>query len=288
MTVNKSDVAANRNALNLPRRMERLPMTRYQRSIFFIIATAWLFDSMDLGMMTFILAPISKTFSLSPAQTGFMGSASLAGMALGASIAGMVADRIGRKAVFQYSMIMWGIAAFLCAIAPTYGFMLVMRFILGFGMGAEFPVAQAMLSEFIPAKERGKYIALLEGFFPLGFILAGIVSLLLVSTAGWRVVFLATGIPAIYVLVIRRKVPEPPRWYEARGRMEEAETTMRFVEGKVENAYGKPLPEPTLQGVADETATGGFYCGSSLPINTRDGRSWFGSCGSSPCSATTA
>ncbi len=258
MTVNKSDVAANRNALNLPRRMERLPMTRYQRSIFFIIATAWLFDSMDLGMMTFILAPISKTFSLSPAQTGFMGSASLAGMALGASIAGMVADRIGRKAVFQYSMIMWGIAAFLCAIAPTYGFMLVMRFILGFGMGAEFPVAQAMLSEFIPAKERGKYIALLEGFFPLGFILAGIVSLLLVSTAGWRVVFLATGIPAIYVLVIRRKVPEPPRWYEARGRMEEAETTMRFVEGKVENAYGKPLPEPTLQGVADETATGGF------------------------------
>ena len=258
MTVNKSDVAANRKGLNLPQRMERLPLTRYQRSIFLIIATAWLFDSMDLAMMTFILAPISKTFALTPAKTGFLGSASLAGMALGASIAGIIADRIGRKAVFQYSMIMWGGAAILCAVSPSYGFLLVMRFILGFGMGAEFPIAQSMLSEFMPANARGKYIALLEGFLPLGFILAGIVALALVPVAGWRVVFLATGIPAIYVLVIRRKVPEPPRWYEARGRMEEAESTMRFIEGKVEKAYGKPLPEPTLQGVADETATGGF------------------------------
>ena len=258
MTVNKSDVAANRKGLNLPQRMERLPLTRYQRSIFLIIATAWLFDSMDLAMMTFILAPISKTFALTPAKTGLLGSASLAGMALGASIAGIIADRIGRKAVFQYSMIMWGGAAILCAVSPSYGFLLCMRFILGFGMGAESPIAQSMISEFMPANARGKYIALLEGFWPLGFILAGIVALALIPVAGWRVVFLATGIPAIYVLVIRRKVPEPPRWYEARGRMEEAESTMRFIEGKVEEAYGKPLPEPTLQGVADETAKGGF------------------------------
>ena len=128
-------------------------------------------------MMTFILAPISKTFTLTPAKTGFLGSASLAGMALGASFAGIIADRIGRKAVFQYSMIMWGGAAILCAVSPSYGFLLCMRFILGFGMGAEFPIAQSMISEFMPANARGKYIALLEGFWPLGFILAGVVAL---------------------------------------------------------------------------------------------------------------
>jgi MFS transporter, putative metabolite:H+ symporter len=128
-------------ALNLPQRMERLPLTRYQKIIFLIIATAWLFDSMDLALMTFVLAPISKAFSLTSIQTGFLGSASLAGMALGAALAGMLADRVGRKIVFQWSMVVWGSAALLCAVAPDYNFLLAARFILGFGMGAEFPIA---------------------------------------------------------------------------------------------------------------------------------------------------
>ena len=205
------------NGLNLPQRMERLPLTNYQRKIFLIIATAWLFDSMDLAMMTFLLAPISNTFSLTPGQTGFLGSASLAGMAFGAVLAGILADRFGRKAVFQVSMIIWGAAAIMCSVAWSYDSLLIFRFILGFGMGAEFPIAQSMISEIIPAPYRGKYIALLEGFWPLGFIVAGVVAYLLVPVGGWRPVFLITGLPAIYVLVIRRQVPESPRWYESRG-----------------------------------------------------------------------
>jgi putative MFS transporter len=251
-------VASDTRALNLPQRMERLPLTSYQRKIFLIIATAWLFDSMDLAMMTFVLAPIAKAFTLSPAQTGFLGSASLAGMALGASLAGMLADRIGRKAVFQWSMVVWGLAALLCAVAPDYTFLLAARFILGFGMGAEFPIAQSMVSEIIPAHSRGKYIALLEGFWPLGFILAGIVALLVVPLGGWRWVFVCTGLPAAYVLVIRRKVPESPRWYEAKGHMKEAEATMEYVETQVEKAYGKPLPAPLANGIPDEVDQGRF------------------------------
>ncbi|MGC8657598.1 MAG: MFS transporter [Desulfomonilaceae bacterium] len=246
------------NGLNLPQRMERLPLTNYQRMIFLIIATAWLFDSMDLAMMTFLLAPISKSFSLTPGQTGLLGSASLAGMAFGAVLAGIFADRFGRKMVFQTSMIIWGLAAILCSISWNYDSLLVFRFILGFGMGAEFPIAQSMVSEIIPAPCRGKYIALLEGFWPLGFILAGVVSFLLVPVGGWRPVFLVTGLPAIYVLVIRRKVPESPRWYESRGFLQDAEKTIQHIEAQVEKAYGKPLPEPAQCGFSDEIAKGGF------------------------------
>ena len=246
------------NGLNLPQRMERLPLTNYQRSIFLIIATAWLFDSMDLAMMTFLLAPISKAFSLTPGQTGFLGSASLAGMAFGAVFAGILADRFGRKTVFQTSMIVWGGAAILCSLAWSYDSLLLFRFILGIGMGAEFPIAQSIVSEIIPAPCRGKYIALLEGFWPLGFILAGVVSFLLVPVAGWRPVFLITGLPAIYVLIIRRKVPESPRWYESRGYLDEAEKTIQYIERQVEKAYGRPLPEPAECGYADEVAKGGF------------------------------
>ena len=258
MTMNSSSAAVTGKGLNLPQRMERLPLTRYQHKTFLIIATAWLFDSMYLGIMTFVLAPISKTFALTQAQAGFMGSSSLAGMAVGASLAGMLADRIGRRPVFQASMIMWGLAALLCAIAPSYTFLLWARFILGFGMGAEFPIAQSMVSETIPSKYRGKYMCLLEGFFPLGFILAGIMSYFLIPVGGWRLVFFISSIPAVYVLIIRRQVPESPRWYEARGLIAEAEKTMRFIEDKVQKAYGKPLPEPALDGVADEVAKGGF------------------------------
>lgn len=190
LTTGAGTLDVTRKALNLPQRMERLPLTNYQRVTFLIIATAWLFDSMDLAMMTFLLAPISNTFNLTPAQTGFLGSASLAGMALGAALAGILADRIGRKAVFQVSMIVWGGAALLCAVTWSYDSLLAARFILGFGMGAEFPIAQSMVSELIPAPQRGKYIAFLEGFWPLGFIVAGLVALVLVPVGGWRVVFL--------------------------------------------------------------------------------------------------
>ena len=258
MSAMKSTEVSAIKALNLPQRMERLPLTGYQKTIFLIIATAWLFDSMDLALMTFVLAPISATFKLTAVQTGLLGSASLAGMALGAALAGMLADRVGRKVVFQWSMVVWGGSAILCAIAPDYTFLLAARFILGFGMGAEFPIAQSMVSEIIPAPQRGKYIALLEGFWPLGFILAGVVSLLVVPIGGWRWVFVASGLPAIYVMVIRRKVPESPRWYESQRHMEKAEETMTLIEQRVEKAYGKPLPPPVQNGIPDEIGQGKF------------------------------
>lgn len=253
-----SAVGVGARALNLPQRMERLPLTRYQRIIFLIIATAWLFDSMDLAMMTFVLAPISTDFKLSAAQSGFLGSASLAGMVFGAGLAGMLADRIGRKLVFQSSMIIWGASSLLCAFAPGLSALVVFRFFLGFGMGAEFPIGQSLVSEFIPANQRGKYVALLEGFWPIGFIVAGVIALVLVPLGGWRWVFIAEGLPAIWLLVIRRRVPESPRWLEARGRVDEAEATMSMMEAKVEKAYGKPLPAPAKSGPADEVAKGGF------------------------------
>jgi len=107
-------------------------------------------------------------------------------MAAGAAIAGMLADRIGRKVVFQSSMAVWGIASILCACAWNLPSLMVFRFILGFGMAAEFPIAQSLVSEFIPAKQRGRYVALLEGFWPIGFICAGVLALVLLPVFGWR------------------------------------------------------------------------------------------------------
>ncbi len=105
-------VAATANSrATIGSRLERLPMTGYQRRLFAIIATAWFFDSMDLGIMTFVLGSIKTEFGLTAMQTGLLASSSFLGMFLGAATAGMLADKFGRKPVFQLSMIFWGVGS---------------------------------------------------------------------------------------------------------------------------------------------------------------------------------
>ncbi|MCY1282131.1 putative niacin/nicotinamide transporter NaiP [compost metagenome] len=223
-------------------RLERLPMTGYQRSLFGIIATAWFFDSMDLGLMTFVLGSIKAEFGLSAAQAGLLASSSFLGMFLGAAIAGLLADRFGRKPVFQVSMIFWGVGSLMCGLADSVTSLMIYRVLLGFGMGMEFPIGLSMVSEIVPAKSRGKYVAILEGFWPIGFIAAGALTYLLLPVIGWRGIFIALAVPAVFVFVVRRMVPESPRWLEDVGRKSEADTVMAGIEQRVERASGRPLP----------------------------------------------
>ncbi|MDN5345341.1 MAG: transporter, putative metabolite:H+ symporter [Clostridia bacterium] len=240
--------------VGIPQRLERLPLTGYQNIIFGIIATAWFFDSMDLGMLTFVLGSLKTYFNLNTAQAGLLSSMSFLGMFLGAAVAGMLADRFGRKLVFQWSMVLWGTASILCAFAGNVQSLMLYRVLLGFGMGMEFPIGQSLVSEFIPAQHRGRYIALLEGFWPIGFIGAGILAYILLPMGGWRWVFIAEGIPAIFVLIIRRIVPESPRWLEDAGRYAEADRVMTMIENKVrEHLGGKELPAPVAGIVSSAT-----------------------------------
>lgn len=227
-------------------RLERLPMTGYQRMIFVIIATAWLFDSIDLGSLTFLLGSIRTEFGLTTAQAGLLSSMSFIGMFLGAAIAGMAADRLGRKLVFQISMIFWGLGSVWCAYAPTAEILGYARFLLGFGMGMEFPVALAIVSEFLPALKRGRYLAILEGFWPIGFIVAGLLSFFFLTYFDWRTMFLFQAVPAVFLFVIRIFVPESPRWLADRGKLDEAEKVMGQIEANVAKRLpsGQKLAEP--------------------------------------------
>lgn len=235
-------------------RLERLPMTGYQRSLFGIIATAWFFDSMDLGLMTFVLGSIKAEFGLSAAQAGLLASSSFLGMFLGAAIAGLLADRFGRKPVFQVSMIFWGVGSLMCGLADSVTSLMIYRVLLGFGMGMEFPIGLSMVSEIVPAKSRGRYVAILEGFWPIGFIVAGALTYLLLPVIGWRGIFIALAVPAVFVFVVRRMVPESPRWLEDVGRKSEADTVMAGIEQRVERAWGRALP-----------AVATTFCGTLAP-----------------------
>ena len=237
--------AARGSDVMIAARLERLPMTQFQRNIFLIIATAWFFDSIDLGSLTFLLGSIKTEFGLSTAQAGLLSSMSFIGMFLGAAISGMLADRFGRKLVFQVSMIFWGLGSAWCAYAPDATTLGYARLLLGFGMGMEFPVALAIVSEFLPTAKRGRYLAIMEGFWPLGFIAAGCLSYVLLSAFDWRQSSWHRLCRPCSCSSSGSSCPSRPRWLADRGRHEEANRVMEDIEAKVSaRVQGHSLPEP--------------------------------------------
>ena len=146
-------------------RLEALPVGSFQYKLLMVTGLGWLFDSMDTGLIAFVLPVLTKDWGLSPAQAGWIGSIGLIGMALGAVLAGTVADRIGRKKVFTITVLLYSISTGLCALAWSYESLLVFRFLVGFGLGGELPVAATLMSEYAPSHLRGRFIVLLESFW---------------------------------------------------------------------------------------------------------------------------
>lgn len=229
---------------NIPARLERLPMTGYQRKLFAIIATAWLADQVDVALLTFLLGSIIVTFHLTAIEAGALASMTFAGQLIGNILAGTASDRFGRKVTFQVTMIVWGVASFLAASAWGLVSLMVFRLFIGIGVGGEAPVAQAMLSEFMPAAVRGRYIAFMEGFWAVGYICSGLISLWILPHFGWRWVFVAVGLLSLAVFLVRRQVPESPRWLADQGRFDDADEVMTQFENRVQRGSKMPLPRP--------------------------------------------
>jgi putative MFS transporter len=170
-------------------------------------------------------------------------------MCIGAGVAGMTADRFGRMSVFQVSMLFWGVGSVLCGLSQGIPMLMVARAVVGFGMGMEFPIAMALASELAPKEHRGRTLAILEGFWPLGFIAAGYIAKGMVPAFGWRSVFIVEGLPALFLFVVRRAIPELPRWLADHGDFVEAEETMEAIEARVGErlrAKGRSLPPPVI------------------------------------------
>jgi putative MFS transporter len=228
-------------------------MSGYQRRIFAIIASAWLVDQIDVALLTFLLGSIVVAFGLTPTEAGQLAAMTFAGQLVGNILAGTASDRFGRKAVFQVTMVVWGLASLAAAAAWSLPVLMACRFLIGVGVGGEAPVAQAMVSEIVPASVRGKYIAIMEGFWAVGYVLSGAISFFVLPYLGWRWAFVVVGLLSLVVLAVRRSMPESPRWLAEAGRGAEADAVMATMERAVERATGRPLP-PVAPGLAAAAA----------------------------------
>jgi putative MFS transporter len=237
----------------LPRaaRLDRLPFTREHGRLVAGSGLGWALDAMDVGLISFVMAALAKQWELSPTQLSWIGSIGFVGMALGATLGGLLADRYGRRQVFALTLLVFGVATGAAALAWSVGALLVFRFLIGLGLGAELPVASTLVSEFAPARLRGRIVVALEAFWAVGWTLAALIGYLVVprSHDGWRWALALGAVPAVYAVVIRRGLPESVRFLELRGRIDEAEAAVR----RFESAAGvDPVPSPPPAPVARE------------------------------------
>lgn len=216
--------------MTLTERLETLPVSKFHYLLLASAGLGWMFDSMDTGIISFVLPVLMKAWKLSPQQVGTIGSIGLVGMAIGAILSGTIADLIGRKKVFASTLIIYSFATGLCALSWNYESLLFFRFLVGFGLGGQLPVAVTLMSEFSPAKHRGKFLVLLESFWAIGWLLAALVSYVIIPRFGWQAAFYIGALPALYVFYLWKSIPESPRYLASKGKLAQAEAIVKTIE----------------------------------------------------------
>jgi putative MFS transporter len=206
----------------------------------------WAADAAEILLLAFALPAISTDFGLSRAAGGLLVTSTFLGMLVGAWFWGLVADRVGRRAGFQLTVLMFAVFGTLSALAPDPSTLIVLRALTGFGLGGALPLDFALYAEYLPSRNRGRNLVLLESFWALGTVAAAGLALLLVPTVGWRPLLASSALAAALVFWIRRQVPESPRYLAASGRLAEA----RRVLVQVAEANRQPLPAGELKAAA--------------------------------------
>ncbi len=237
--------------MGLIQRLERIPVGRFHYELLIITGLGWMFDAMDTGIIAFVLPTLAKAWSLTTQEMGLIGSMGLVGMAVGAIFAGELADRFGRKRMFMATLVLYSVATGLCSVAWSFSSLLVFRFLVGFGLGGQLPVAVTLVTEYAPPAVRGRFIVLLESFWGVGWLLAALISYFVIPAFGWHAAFLLGALPALYVFHIFRWIPESVRYLLNKGRTAEAEAIVR----RIEDSCGMSAPVSAVSEAEAEEET---------------------------------
>jgi putative MFS transporter len=208
-------------------------LSREQYRILWIARVSWMFVAMEIILASFTLPYFIRALSLSGLEAGFLASAVLIGDIVGAAIFGRVSDQIGRRPVFQISLLWYSIFTALTSLARGFWDILILRILAGIGLGGMLVVDPTLLSEFLPRRVRGRLMVSLDLFWPVGSFIALALSYLFLELGGgnWRGLFLAAAFPAITVAFFRLYVPESPFYLAKRGRLDKASEVINRLTG---------------------------------------------------------
>jgi MFS family permease len=219
-------------------RLDRLPWSRWHWRVVIALGVAWVLDGLEVTLVGSVGGVLerSDTLALTAGQVGWAGSVYVAGAVLGALAFGRMADRLGRKRLFLLTLLVYMAATVATAFSTGFASFALCRFVTGIGIGGEYAAINSAIDELIPARVRGRVNLAINGSFWLGAALGAVLSLVLLDARvvgpqdGWRAGFLVGAVLAVAILLVRRHVPESPRWLLAHGRAEEAERVMAGIE----------------------------------------------------------
>jgi len=234
---------------DIPARLDRLPWSAWHWRVAIALGVAWVLDGLEVTLVGSVGAVLERpdTLALDATQVGWSGSLYILGAVFGALVFGRMADRLGRKKLFLATLAVYMAATLATAFSPNFAFFAVCRFVTGLGIGGEYAAINSAIDELIPARVRGRVNLAINGSFWLGAALGAGLSLVLLDPRvfgpvwGWRVCFGLGALLAVAIVLIRRHIPESPRWLTTHGRHAEAGRIIDAIEAEVSRQHG-PLP----------------------------------------------
>jgi MFS family permease len=226
---------------SIPARLDRLPWSRWHWRVVIALGVSWLLDGLEVTVVGSLAPALQRpeTLGLSAGEIGWAASAYIAGAVLGALFFGRLTDRLGRKRIFLVTLGVYLAATVATAFSWDIASFAFFRFVTGFGIGGEYAAINSAIDELIPARVRGQVDLAINGTFWVGAALGAGLSIVLLHPGfigpelGWRIAFGLGGVLGIAILLVRRHVPESPRWLLTHGRAEEAEAVVRAIEKEV-------------------------------------------------------
>jgi putative MFS transporter len=233
----------NNAGTTIAERIERLPLGRFHRRFIALVSLGNFFDLYDIFIVAYIGAALQQSGFLSLRQFTFFVAAGFLGMFVGTVVFGMGSDRLGRRSAFILLLLIYSVFTFADAFAPTASWLIALRFFAGVGIGAEIVVIDTYVTEVVPGRARGKYVAITQVAGFCAVPVAAVLSRLLVPThflmSGWRWVMVIGASGALLTWWFRRRLPESPRWLESRGRVAEADAIMSGLEKESFSSTGR-------------------------------------------------
>jgi MFS family permease len=235
----------------VPTRMDRLPWARWHWLVIAALGITWILDGLEVtivGNIAGILVEPESGLNFTEGQIGLAGGIYIAGACTGALFFSYLTDRFGRKKLFLITLAVYLIFSFLTAFSWNFWSFVVFRFLAGTGIGGEYSAIYSAVDELIPARFRGQVALAISGSYWIGAMLGSGLAIILLNENiisqfyGWRVAFWLGAVLGICILLIRRYVPESPRWLLTHGRNEEAEETTDAIEEQVREQTGRELP----------------------------------------------
>ena len=229
--------------------------TSFHRRAVAVTGFAWTFVAMEILLVGFTVPLFTQLWGLSGSYAGWIAASALGGSLLGSVVLGRAADRIGRRQIFQASILWYAAFTAMTALAWGPGSLSAFRFLAGIGLGGMLVVDPSMLAEYLPPQKRGRFLVFLDFFWPVGLLLAtGLSWVFLVQVGGdwgWRYLFLAAAFPAFLAFVARLTLPESPYYLARRGRTQEAASVLREITGRSVDPDALETPVETHSSVRD-------------------------------------